>query len=74
MDGGHATVGEGGEHHAEHGDEDGGDDVAFGGLMDDAEERHGGRGLDHDDAGEDEGGEGEGAAEFCGHWGLLYNS
>lgn len=74
MDGGHAAVGEGSEHHAEHGDENGGDDVTFCGFMDDSEERHGGRWLDHDDAGEDEGGEGERAAELCGHWGLLYNS
>lgn len=54
VDLGHASVGVGGAHHAEHRDEDGGDDVAVGFVEDDAEEGHGGGGLNHDQAHEDE--------------------
>ena len=74
VDRGHAPIREGCEHHAEHCDEDGCDDVALGRFVDHTKQRRGCSGLDHDDTGEYQGGEREGAAEFWGHWGQLYNS
>jgi hypothetical protein len=60
MGAGHASIANGGEQHGDHGDEDGGDDMAVRDLADDAEGRHGGGGLDEDDAVEDEVPEAEG--------------
>ena len=54
IDAGHPAIANGGEEHRDHGDEDGGDDVATRGVADDAVNAHGRGGLNDDDAVEDE--------------------
>ena len=50
----HAAVADGGEQHGHHGDQDGGDDVAAAAIAEHAEDGHRRRGLDDDDAVEDQ--------------------
>ena len=54
IDPGHAAIADGREEHGDHGDEDGGDDVAMGLVADDAIDAHGRRRLDDDHADDDE--------------------
>src|SRR6202034_2530068 len=51
---GHFSVADGGEEHGDHGDEDGGDDVAAGVVTDYAVDAHGRNRLDDDDADDDQ--------------------
>ena len=62
----HAAVTNGGKEHGDHGDEDGGDDVAMGLVADDAVDAHGRGGLDDDHADDDQVPQAEGAMKADG--------
>src|SRR3984885_468765 len=67
----HFSVADGGKEHGDHGNEDGGDDVAAGVVANYAVDAHGCDRLDDDDADNDQVPEGKDAAEFyCGLRGL----
>src|ERR1700733_10862538 len=61
----HAAVAYGREQHCYHREQDGGDDVPARFVVDDSKAGHGGRGLDEDDAVEDEVAEAQATPEAC---------